>query len=169
VEFHTPEECLAAEKKLRNVSLNGLRLKASHVTPDRWDFRTRGIKGKRDAIQRGLLTGTGPDAGLTERGTAVILSGLPAKMEELHMRKRLPDYELRGDLRSIIKLPMYVQPMKRQCHLFDVCPTYLGEGRRQGSLFSQAQSRKRIGWSVIYTEPSTTRRVGVGHTKFKHG
>jgi hypothetical protein len=40
-------------------------------------MRTRGAKGKAEAAMRQALSGDGPDAGITERGKAVVVWGLP--------------------------------------------------------------------------------------------
>ncbi|KZV78735.1 hypothetical protein EXIGLDRAFT_783333 [Exidia glandulosa HHB12029] len=58
--------------------------------------RTRGVEGREEAMRRGIVTGTGADAGIAERGTAVVLSGCPGRWYHTHVRVSLCEgFELR--------------------------------------------------------------------------
>lgn len=69
--------------------------------------RSRGAKGREDAMKRGVITGNGPDAGVRERGKNVVLWGLPGKLASEALREHLKKFRLAGSAsgeEDIIKL-----------------------------------------------------------------
>ncbi|KAF8522301.1 hypothetical protein BU17DRAFT_44846 [Hysterangium stoloniferum] len=81
VAFETPEQADMAAKRLRNATMSGSPVQPmlTHVA-DVPATRSRGAKGREEAAARGCITGTGPDAGVTDRGRGVVLWGLPGRM-----------------------------------------------------------------------------------------
>jgi len=90
VAFETPEQADIAVKRLRNATMSG-----SPVQPiltqvvDVPATRSRGAKGREEAAARGCITGTGPDAGVTDRGKGVVLWGLPGRMTADELKELL--------------------------------------------------------------------------------
>jgi len=58
--------------------------------------RSRGVKGREEAMNRGTLDGNGPDAGVRERGKNVVVWGLPGKLTTDQLREYLKNYRLAG-------------------------------------------------------------------------
>jgi len=87
---------------LQNTTVGGFRISAfpsSDLDPEGFDTRrTRGAKGKAEAVDRGLIRGDGPGGGVTGSGRSVILSGLPGKMNSDAVRAWLKDYKFASDL-----------------------------------------------------------------------
>ncbi|KAH7103890.1 hypothetical protein BKA62DRAFT_30540 [Auriculariales sp. MPI-PUGE-AT-0066] len=69
-----------AAEKLDGEHLSTFRIVARphNMEPDL--VRARGIGGREDGALRGAINGTGTDAGVNERGTSVVVRGVPANM-----------------------------------------------------------------------------------------
>lgn len=59
-------------------------------------FRRRGVEGRQEAANRGLLTGDGPDGGLASNGKNVILWGLPGRLDPQTLKAYLKRFTLSG-------------------------------------------------------------------------
>jgi len=95
--YGTQPEALKANRKLLNAKIMGHILDVSLVdTPQQ--PRLRGTAGREEALQRGEDFGSGPDAGLKERGTSVCIWGLPGKLTAPGLRKYLVGFDLRMDV-----------------------------------------------------------------------
>lgn len=57
--------------------------------------RTRGEKGRAEAVERGLISGNGPDAKLKERGSNVYIWGLPGTITASDLAKIFDSYGLK--------------------------------------------------------------------------
>ncbi|KZT67767.1 hypothetical protein DAEQUDRAFT_812632 [Daedalea quercina L-15889] len=69
--------------------------------------RTRGVKGRLEAAERGLVTGSGPDGASTSHGRGVVIQGLPGKLTPEGLRSYLKDFKLaatEGGRKEIVKL-----------------------------------------------------------------
>ncbi|KAG9010911.1 hypothetical protein FRB94_009391 [Tulasnella sp. JGI-2019a] len=106
--FATEKEQNAARTVLRRLAMSTFPLTVETIegTPFK-TMRRRGAEGREAALERGIpLIGNGPDAGIRERGTGVVLFGLPGKLftDSLH-RACIQGFELKGQIKdSIIKL-----------------------------------------------------------------
>jgi hypothetical protein len=58
--------------------------------------RSRGAKGRENAMNRGVITGNGPDAGVRERGKNVVVWGLPGRLTPEDLREYLKGFRLAG-------------------------------------------------------------------------
>lgn len=89
-------------RKLKRMSIAGMPTLAfpktmnSPPTPT----RVRGIKGLREAAERGLLTGNGPHAGLLNWGRNVTLWGLPKMLDEKELYDDLQQFEFASDSKA---------------------------------------------------------------------
>ena len=73
--------------------------------------RVRGVKGRTEAENRGLVTGNGPHGGLLNPSRNVVISGLPGKFTRAEVRRFLKDCNLpdtdEGRM-EIVRLPRSV-------------------------------------------------------------
>lgn len=53
--------------------------------------RVRGRKGREEATERGVLTGTGPDANVLQPGKNVVIYGLPGRLTSDGLRSWLQE------------------------------------------------------------------------------
>ena len=122
---------------------------------DPWNItwhRTRGVKGRLEAAERGLISGNGPDGTSTSHGRGVVIYGLPGKLTPEALRPYLKDFKLvatevghkeiiklespcvliRPDTGSTIDvqswLPIDLQPGENHLEVAVLCP--LGVRRR---------------------------------------
>ena len=58
--------------------------------------RMRGVRGREQAAQRGLVSGNGPNGGVTGSGKNVVIYGLPGKMTEEAAGYYLKSFKLAG-------------------------------------------------------------------------
>jgi hypothetical protein len=89
--------------------MSGLPLDVAITWPLEDPSRTRGIKGRQEAIDRGILDGNGADAGVSERGKNVVVWGLPGKLTTDQLGEYLKNYRLAGTgggREEILKLEM---------------------------------------------------------------
>lgn len=125
--FTRPEYVPAALKALQGTMLGGKPLRAYPLNSDFALSRRRGMEGLREAGERGILTGDGPDAGISGGAKNVIMYGLPGKMTPLKMSDNLRDFRLAGSEQGrpvVVKIercvpptPVYtlLEPMHVQC------------------------------------------------------
>jgi len=67
-------------------------------------MRSRGIKGREEASERSIVSGTGSQGGITDVGRSVLLSGLPGRISTNAVRRYLKDYSLMGGQAEVVKL-----------------------------------------------------------------
>jgi hypothetical protein len=67
-------------------------------------MRSRGQKGREEASERSIVTGTGCQAGITDVGKSVLLSGLPGKISTEAVRRYLKNYSLMGGQGEVVKI-----------------------------------------------------------------
>ncbi|KZS99256.1 hypothetical protein SISNIDRAFT_480819 [Sistotremastrum niveocremeum HHB9708] len=98
IRVRRPQDLYPALYALKNASISHyfLHFKPTHdIVPIR--PRTRGAKGRQEAIQRGLITGDGPDAGIAERGKSVVIWGLPPRVRLDKLREFLNNGRLSSE------------------------------------------------------------------------
>ncbi|KAG8722398.1 hypothetical protein FRC08_002879 [Ceratobasidium sp. 394] len=98
--FDDPEQAEHAVKTMQNSRLAAHPLRAHLTTEENivragQPYRVRGEKGRAEAVERGILTGNGPDARVKERGTCVYLWGLPGTTVSYDLRQIFESYGLR--------------------------------------------------------------------------
>ena len=94
--FTSPEFVPAAVQALDRAILSGKPLKAEADGSARMSQRTRGAKGALEAAQRGVIHGNGVDASISGGGKAVVLYGLPGKLQAGLLADRLRAFKLAG-------------------------------------------------------------------------
>ncbi|ETW86007.1 hypothetical protein HETIRDRAFT_432539 [Heterobasidion irregulare TC 32-1] len=91
--------------ELRNASHMGFPITASRTpVPIGPPPRSRGDRGRLEASQRGVISGDGYRAGITETGKSVVVWGMPGKMTTDTMRLFLRGYKLAPGEGQITKL-----------------------------------------------------------------
>lgn len=68
--------------------------------------RTRGLTGRQEAAQKGLIDGKGPNGGTSGNGKNVILWGLPGKLFPDGLKSYLRSFRLsdQGDQEIVVKI-----------------------------------------------------------------
>lgn len=66
--------------------------------------RRRGAQGRQEAVDRGLVSGNGPDGGIVGNGKVVILFGLPGRLEPDGLGKYLKRFEATSGQEEIRKV-----------------------------------------------------------------
>lgn len=76
---------------LQNATVAGISVTAQSAPPPSQSTppRTRGVKGRSEAAERGLITGNGPRGGIVNPGRNVVVWGLPGKMTTGELRDYL--------------------------------------------------------------------------------
>ena len=89
--FNRHESVSPAVQILRSATLSSFKLNAhpTSLAEQRLDKRARGIQGREEAVGRGVVDGMGPDAGVTERGLSVVVSGIPRGWYPEQVRREL--------------------------------------------------------------------------------
>lgn len=67
--------------------------------------------GRREAADRGVLTGDGPSGGIIANGLSVVITGLPGRMTTGGLKHWLRNFKLAGDTaeeKEIIRIEPYV-------------------------------------------------------------
>lgn len=83
-----------ALKAMQGAVLSGKTLGATPADdPSEAVTRTRGVKGRLEAAERGLYTGNGPN-GMSGRGKGVVLYGLPGKLTPGGLHTYLRNFKL---------------------------------------------------------------------------
>jgi len=67
-------------------------------------MRSRGLKGREEASERSIVSGSGSQGGITDVGRSVLLSGLPGKITTEVVRRFLRNYKLMGGQAEVVKL-----------------------------------------------------------------
>jgi hypothetical protein len=67
-------------------------------------MRSRGLKGREEASERSIVSGSGSQGGITDGGRSVLLSGLPGKITTEVVRRFLRNYKLMGGQAEVVKL-----------------------------------------------------------------
>ena len=104
----SPNYMQHALKAMRGAVLSGKTLGAAPAKdPSELNTRTRGVRGRLQAAERGLLTGNGPYGMSTSRGKGVVLYGMPGKLTPDSLRTYLKNFKLavaEAGQREIVKL-----------------------------------------------------------------
>lgn len=91
----SPSHMQHALRALRGAVLSGKALGAAPANdPSQVITRTRGVKGRLQAAERGLFTGNGPNGMSTSRGKGVVLYGLPGRLTSEGLRTYLRGFKL---------------------------------------------------------------------------
>jgi len=72
--------------------------------PSEPSTRSRGLKGREEASERSIVSGSGSQGGITDGGRSVVLSGLPGKITTDVVRRYLKNYKLMGGQAEVVKL-----------------------------------------------------------------
>jgi hypothetical protein len=67
-------------------------------------MRSRGLKGREEASERSIISGTGSQGGITDVGRSVMLSGMPGKISTEALRRFLNNYSLMGGQGEVVKI-----------------------------------------------------------------
>ncbi|KAI0725159.1 hypothetical protein C8Q72DRAFT_877568 [Fomitopsis betulina] len=90
----SPNHMQHALKAMQGAVLSGKTLGATPADdPSEAVTRTRGVKGRLEAAERGLYTGNGPN-GMSGRGKGVVLYGLPGKLTPGGLHTYLRNFKL---------------------------------------------------------------------------
>lgn len=74
------------------------------MPPTETTMRSRGLKGRKEASERSVVTGDGIQGGITDGGRSVLLSGLPGRISTESVRRFLRNYKLMGGQAEVVKL-----------------------------------------------------------------
>jgi len=101
-------------RKLENFTLLGLPVKATPkvLEADR-PPRSRGEKGRTEAVARGAHTGDGLKGNFPNTERNVIIWGLPGRLDPSSIEESLRDFKLGRTAKgrhTILKVPLYVMP-----------------------------------------------------------
>lgn len=91
------------------MSLSGFHIQANDSPPPVVPVRTRGVEGRREAAERGIIDGDGPGGGITGSGRNVSIAGLPGKMTPEGVKAWLKSFKLAGsttDGKEIAKIDL---------------------------------------------------------------
>ncbi|KAH9926168.1 uncharacterized protein B0H18DRAFT_876600, partial [Fomitopsis serialis] len=95
-------------KALNGTVLSGKLLEVTAKDP--WsglEPRARGVKGRLEAAERGVLSGNGPGGGTSSHGRGVAISGFPGKITAEAVQAYLGDFRLasyEGGQKEVVKL-----------------------------------------------------------------
>lgn len=110
--LNNPGHANPALKALRENVVGGFRVTTTSVPSlnDNTPIRSRGRRGRDEAMERGIITGDGPNAGITDRGKSVVIYGLPGKMTAESLRSYLKTFKFGSEdgTQSIMKIPVCV-------------------------------------------------------------
>ena len=126
-------------RKLENFTLLGLPVKATPkvLEADR-PPRSRGEKGRTEAVARGAHTGDGLKGNFPNTERNVVIWGLPGRLDPSHIEEALRDFKLGRTPKgrhTILKVPLYVMPFVSW---------------RQGFLISQLMKDQRTNFRCIH-------------------
>ncbi|GJJ12141.1 hypothetical protein Clacol_006382 [Clathrus columnatus] len=83
ITMSVPSQTDMVVKQLEKAQMSGYSVNVTSTSQlENVTRRSRGNKGRQEAANRGIITGTGPDAGITERGKGVVIWGLPGSWSE---------------------------------------------------------------------------------------
>lgn len=100
-----------AIQSINGSVLAGHEVSAHQAEDDTEDLplRIRGVKGRAEAADRGIITGNGPSGGLLGGSSNVVLYGLPGKMSTEATGYYLKSFKLAGaspESKDIVKVDM---------------------------------------------------------------
>jgi hypothetical protein len=102
-----PDYARDALRAAKNITFTGHEEISASLTTDPRFFRQRfrGVQGRADALNRGLL-GSGPSAGFPSRRT-VTISGVPGKVAVQNIRQLVEGFQLADDeVNSVLQAPL---------------------------------------------------------------
>jgi len=102
-----PDYTRDALRAAKNITFTGHEEISASLTTDPRFFRqrSRGVQGRADALNRGLL-GSGPSAGFPS-GRTVTISGVPGKVTVQNMRQLVEGFQLADDeMNSVLQAPL---------------------------------------------------------------
>jgi len=102
-----PDYARDALRAAKNITFSGSEeINASLTIDPRFSRqRFRGVQGRADALNRGLL-GSGPSAGFPSRRT-VTISGVPGKATAKNIRELVREFQLADDeINSVLQAPL---------------------------------------------------------------
>ena len=90
----SPSFTSRAVDALRASAVSGLSVTVNPSPPPETQSRTRGVRGRADAAERGIITGDGPGGGITGGKRTVVIAGLPGKMTAAAVKEWLKSFKL---------------------------------------------------------------------------
>ena len=102
-----PDFAQDAVRSAKNITFTGFeKISASLTTNPRFlRQRSRGVQGRADALNRGLL-GSGPSAGF-QSGRTVTITGVPGRVSINLIRQLIKGFQLANDeMNSVLQAPL---------------------------------------------------------------
>ena len=102
-----PDYARDALRAAKNITFTGREEIRASLTIDSRFFRkrSRGVQGRADALNRGLL-GSGPSAGFPN-GRTVTISGVPGRVTVENIRQLVREFKLADDeINSVLQAPL---------------------------------------------------------------
>lgn len=102
-----PDYAQDALRAAKNLTFTGCEEISASLTVEARFFRqrSRGVQGRADALNRGLL-GSGPSAGFPS-GRTVTITGVPGKVTAVKIRQLVQGFHLADDeMNSVLQAPM---------------------------------------------------------------
>jgi len=81
---------------LKNTTISSIPITAVSCPAPSDIARIRGVDGRKEAAERGRLTGDGPGGGITNGGKNVVIWGLPGRVTPEGLKNLLRDFKLAG-------------------------------------------------------------------------
>jgi hypothetical protein len=102
----SPNSMLRNLRMLNKATLSSLPLRATAVPSPFSAGRTRGAVGRKEAADKGLVNGNGPNGGTSGNGKNVVMWGLPGKLPPDGLRNYLRAFRLSdvSGQESIVKI-----------------------------------------------------------------
>jgi len=93
----TPDVLNQNLRALENASISSIPITSvSSPPPPTVSQRTRGVQGRMEAAERGLITGNGPRGGVVNDGKNIVLWGLPGRLTPEGLKGLLHNFKLAG-------------------------------------------------------------------------
>jgi hypothetical protein len=84
-------------RALQNASISSIPITAASCPPPpSIPRRTRGEEGRKEAAERGVITGNGPRGGVRNEGKNVVLWGMPGRLTSEGLKWSLHTFKLAG-------------------------------------------------------------------------
>lgn len=98
IELTNPNFVNRASRALNGGMVGGNLIEATPAKPfvEASHHRVRGVKGRLEAAERGLITGNGPAGGVKDSARGVVIWGLPGKMTPDSLKDYLKNFKLAG-------------------------------------------------------------------------
>jgi len=84
---------LLQKSTLTSLPVNAVAVKSAALSTTR---RNRGAQGRQDAVNRGIVTGDGPDGGIASNARSLVVWGLPGKLDPHSFKQYLKRFRLSG-------------------------------------------------------------------------